>query len=153
MVHQIENDKSFVAEPYQLDRAGKPMQAAKICTVAGAGLTVAAGRTRIGQIASWTLLAAGSLLPRFGVFDAGMASARNPEYTVIPQRERMAAQQNGHAPPAQAEDGSPSLVEPDRVGFARVSGRYADWLTGGVQARRRGLLARVFTWIWRGGCR
>jgi hypothetical protein len=35
-------------------------------------------------------LAAGSLLTRFGVFDAGMASARDPKYTVVPQRERMA---------------------------------------------------------------
>jgi hypothetical protein len=35
-------------------------------------------------------LAAGSLLTRFGVFDAGMASAKDPKYTVIPQRERMA---------------------------------------------------------------
>jgi hypothetical protein len=57
-----------------------------------------AGRTRLGQVASGTLLAAGSLLTRFGVFDAGMVSARDPKYTVIPQRERMAARQNGHAP-------------------------------------------------------
>ncbi|WP_324275610.1 hypothetical protein [Blastococcus brunescens] len=57
----------------------------------GAGLTVVAGRTRVGAVTSGTLLAAGSLLTRFGVFDAGMASARDPKYTVIPQRERMAA--------------------------------------------------------------
>jgi hypothetical protein len=43
-------------------------------------------------------LAAGSLLTRFGVFDAGMVSARDPKYTVVPQRERMAARQNGPAP-------------------------------------------------------
>jgi hypothetical protein len=42
-------------------------------------------------VASGALLAAGSLLTRFGVFDAGMASARDPKYTVVPQRERMAA--------------------------------------------------------------
>ena len=54
---------------------------------------------RVGAVASGTLLAAGSLLTRFGVFDAGMASARDPKYTVVPQRERMAARaaQNGHA--------------------------------------------------------
>jgi hypothetical protein len=28
---------------------------------------------------------------RFGVFEAGLASARDPKYTVVPQRERMAA--------------------------------------------------------------
>jgi hypothetical protein len=43
-------------------------------------------------------LAAGSLLTRFGVFDAGMHSAKDPKYTVIPQRERIAARENGHAP-------------------------------------------------------
>ena len=98
MVHQVENDESIVSEPYHLGRAGKLMQAAKTCTAAGAALTVVAGRTRLGAVASGTLLAAGSLLTRFGVFDAGMASAKDPKYTVIPQRERLAARQNGHAP-------------------------------------------------------
>jgi len=43
------------------------------------------------------LLAAGSLLTRFGVFEAGIASTKDPKYVVVPQRERMAARQNGHA--------------------------------------------------------
>ena len=70
------------------------MRAAKACTAAGAGLTVR-GRAAAGSgaVASGTLLAAGSLLTRFGVFDAGMASARDPKYTVVPQRERMAARE------------------------------------------------------------
>jgi DMSO reductase anchor subunit len=90
-MHKVENDHGIVSEPYHLGRAGTLMRAAKTCTAAGAGLTVVAGRTRLGQVASGTLLAAGSLLTRFGVFDAGMASARDPKYTVIPQRERLAA--------------------------------------------------------------
>jgi hypothetical protein len=98
MVHQVENDESIVSEPYHQGRAGKFMRAAKACTASGAGLAVVAGRTRLGAVASGTLLAAGSLLTRFGVFDAGMASARDPKYTVVPQRERMEARQNGHAP-------------------------------------------------------
>jgi hypothetical protein len=32
---------------------------------------------------------AGSLLTRFGVFQAGLASAADPKYTVVPQRERV----------------------------------------------------------------
>ncbi|MDP9416588.1 MAG: nitrite reductase, partial [Actinomycetota bacterium] len=96
VVHQVENDPSVVSEPYHLDRAGRLMRAAKACTAAGAGPTVVAGRTRLGAVTSGTLLAAGSLLTRFGVFDAGMASARDPKYTVIPQRERLAARENGH---------------------------------------------------------
>jgi hypothetical protein len=97
-MHKVENDHGIVSQPYHLGRAGKFIQAAKACTAAGAGLTVVAGRSRLGAVASGALLAAGSLLTRFGVFDAGMASARDPKYTVIPQRERLAARQEDHAP-------------------------------------------------------
>jgi hypothetical protein len=34
-------------------------------------------------------LMAGSVCTRFGVFEAGQASARDPKYTVVPQRERV----------------------------------------------------------------
>jgi hypothetical protein len=91
VLHRVENGHGIVSEPYHLGRAGKLLRAAKTCTAAGAALTVVAGRTRLGAVASGTLLAAGSLLTRFGVFDAGMASARDPKYTVVPQRERLAA--------------------------------------------------------------
>ncbi|MCZ2858505.1 NrfD/PsrC family molybdoenzyme membrane anchor subunit [Blastococcus sp. VKM Ac-2987] len=94
-MHKVENDHGIVSEPYHEGRAGTLMRAAKTCTAAGAGLTAVAGRTRIGAVASGVLLAAGSLLTRFGVFDAGMASARDPKYTVVPQRERMAAREAG----------------------------------------------------------
>jgi hypothetical protein len=40
------------------------------------------------------LLAAGVPLARFGVFEAGMASARDPKYTVVLQRERIKARQD-----------------------------------------------------------
>jgi formate-dependent nitrite reductase membrane component NrfD len=97
-MHKVENDHGLVSEPFHIGRAGKLLKAAKACTAAGAGLTLVAGRSRLGQVASGTLLAAGSLLTRFGVFDAGMASAKDPKYTVVPQKERLAARQNGHAP-------------------------------------------------------
>jgi hypothetical protein len=85
-MHRVETDHGLVSEPYHEGRAGALLKAAKACTAVGAGLTALAGRTRLGAIASGTLLAAGSLLTRFGVFDAGMASARDPKYTVVPQR-------------------------------------------------------------------
>src|SRR3954447_23654278 len=96
-VHQIESDPSIVAEPYHEGRAGTLMRAAKACTASGLGLAVVGGRWRLGRVVSGVLLAAGSLLTRFGVFDAGMVSAKDPKYTVIPQRERLAARENGHA--------------------------------------------------------
>jgi hypothetical protein len=89
-MHRVETDHGLVSEPYHEGRAGALLKAAKVCTAVGAGLTALAGRTRLGAIASGTLLAAGSLLTRFGVFDAGMASARDPKYTVVPQRARRA---------------------------------------------------------------
>jgi formate-dependent nitrite reductase membrane component NrfD len=91
--HKVENGHGVVSEPYHIGRAGKLLRAAKACTVGGAGLTVLAGKTRAGAIVGGALLAAGSALTRFGVFDAGMASAKDPKYTVIPQRARLAARQ------------------------------------------------------------
>jgi hypothetical protein len=95
-MHKVENDHGIVSEPYHLGRAGKLMKAAKACTASGAALTVLAGRTRVGQVASGTLLAAGSLLTRFGVFEAGIASTKDPKYVVVPQRERIAAREKEH---------------------------------------------------------
>jgi hypothetical protein len=97
VMQRVETGHGIVSEPYHEGKAGRFLKAAKACTAAGAGLTVLAGRTRAGAIASGTLLAAGSLLTRFGVFEAGMASAKDPKYTVVPQRERLAARREGHA--------------------------------------------------------
>ena len=97
-MHRVETGHGIVSEPYSEGRAGLQLRAAKACTVSGAGLTLLAGRNRLGQAVAGVLLAAGSALTRFGVFDAGMASAKDPKYTVVPQRERLAAKQNGHAP-------------------------------------------------------
>jgi hypothetical protein len=96
---KVEHGHGIVDEPFHEGRAGTLLKAAKACTVAGAGLTLLARRSRVAAVASGALLAAGSALTRFGVFDAGMASAKDPKYVVVPQRERIAAraQQNGHA--------------------------------------------------------
>jgi hypothetical protein len=32
-------------------------------------------------------------MTRFGIFEAGLASARDPKYTVVPQRQRLAARE------------------------------------------------------------
>jgi len=98
VTHRVENDHGILSEPYHEGRPGALLRAAKACTAAGAALTVVAGRKRLGAVGAGALLAAGSLLTRFGVYEAGMASARDPKYTVVPQRERIAARENGHAP-------------------------------------------------------
>jgi formate-dependent nitrite reductase membrane component NrfD len=79
----------MVAETYDTGRAGRLNRAARALTVAGAvgGLTLARG-SRLAAACSGVALLAGSLCLRFGVFEAGMASARDPAYTVVPQRAR-----------------------------------------------------------------
>ena len=42
------------------------------------------------MVSGLSLLTA-SALTRFGVFDAGMESARDPRYTIEPQKRRLAA--------------------------------------------------------------
>jgi hypothetical protein len=78
------------AEPYSQGRAGKLMLAAKVLTAAGAAGAVLGRRSRIMSAAAGACLVAGSAALRFAVFDAGVQSARDPRYTVIPQRERVA---------------------------------------------------------------
>ena len=91
MMHKVENDHGIVSEPYHEGKAGRLLRAAKACTAAGAAVTLAVGRRRAGAVLGGALLAAGSALTRFGVYEAGMESARDPKYTVVPQRERIAA--------------------------------------------------------------
>lgn len=60
-------------------------------TAAGLLGTFAARRSRLAAVASGLALMAGSVLQRFGVFEAGVASTKDPRYVVTPQRERLAA--------------------------------------------------------------
>lgn len=76
------------AEPYQSGRAGKLMEAAEVLTASGLTAAALGGRTRPVAALAGAALVASSALTRFGVFFAGVQSARDPQYTVIPQRER-----------------------------------------------------------------
>jgi hypothetical protein len=65
------------------------MKASTRLTAAGAVGSLLAGRSRLAGIASGAALLAGSVCTRFGIFEAGQESARDPQYTVVPQRERL----------------------------------------------------------------
>jgi len=80
-----------IAEPYQTGRPGKLMEAAEVLTAAGLAGAVLAGGSRTAIKLAGAALLASSALTRFGIFEAGLASARDPKYTVRPQRERLAA--------------------------------------------------------------
>jgi hypothetical protein len=65
-----------------------------VCTGAGAALLTLRGtRSRAATVTGGALVLAGELALRWSVFKAGFQSARDPRYTVIPQKERL--QQKG----------------------------------------------------------
>jgi len=82
----------FVGEVYEQGEAGRYGRVSKGLTATGAALLAAKGRrSRAAAVAGSTLVLAGELALRWSVFKAGFQSARDPRYTVIPQRERLAA--------------------------------------------------------------
>jgi hypothetical protein len=80
----------FLAEPYKRGSSGTLAMAASTLTGAGALGMLLGGRRRPGAIAAGALLLAGSVAQRFAVFRAGFASARDPRYTIVSQRRRLA---------------------------------------------------------------
>jgi hypothetical protein len=94
----------FVGEVYDQGAAGKLGRASKLCTAAGTALLASGGRrSRAAAVTGGALMLAGGMALRWSVFRAGFQSARDPRYTVIPQRERKAARQ-AEQPPASAAD-------------------------------------------------
>ena len=87
--HLMRRRLGMLAEPYQRGRPGRLLRAARVLTLAGAGGAVLGGRSRTLSALGGGALMAGSLLTRFGVFQAGVASAKDPRYTVVPQRDRL----------------------------------------------------------------
>jgi formate-dependent nitrite reductase membrane component NrfD len=91
-VRLLERRIGMVAETYHEGRAGKLMRTAEALTVTGVLGALALGRrSRFAAALSGAALLAASACARFGIFEAGLASARDPKYTVQPQRERLAA--------------------------------------------------------------
>jgi hypothetical protein len=77
------------AEPYRTGSAGTLMRAGRLLAALGGTGALTGGRHRAVSAVSGAALLAGSAVTRFGVFEAGRASARDPRYTVVPQRERL----------------------------------------------------------------
>jgi len=77
------------AEPLHQGKAGTMLTWSERLVVAGGLGTLLGGRNRIVAAASGVALLAGSALTRFGVFEAGLASAKDPRYTIEPQKRRL----------------------------------------------------------------
>jgi hypothetical protein len=85
----LERRLGMIAEALHTGTAGRRLRGAKVLTAAGAAAAAAlAGRSRAGAAAGGAALLAGSALTRFGIFAGGIESARDPRYTVEPQRAR-----------------------------------------------------------------
>jgi hypothetical protein len=111
MTHRI----GMVAEPYSTGRAGTYLKAGKALAALGAAGAALSGRSRAAAALSGAALMAASAATRWGIYHAGMASARDPKYTVVPQRQRLGQ------PAAQAAPGAdPVVAAADRIRDAVV---------------------------------
>ncbi|WP_225840222.1 NrfD/PsrC family molybdoenzyme membrane anchor subunit [Streptomyces sp. NK08204] len=85
----MEQRAGVAKEAYETGPAKKFLRTAEILTVGGALLAAVRPRSRARSVAAGAALLAGSALTRFGVFHAGLISAEDPKYTVVPQRARL----------------------------------------------------------------
>jgi formate-dependent nitrite reductase membrane component NrfD len=79
------------AEPLHEGRPGALLGLSEGLAVAGGVATLLGGRRRPVAVAAGLSLLAASALTRFGIFEAGIRSAKDPRYTIEPQKRRLAA--------------------------------------------------------------
>ncbi|MEZ0074276.1 NrfD/PsrC family molybdoenzyme membrane anchor subunit [Planotetraspora sp. GP83] len=87
----MERRLGLEGEPYRRGKAGLLMKTSRVLTLGGGLLAPVAGRSRALTALSGLAITAGALCTRFGLLEAGRASAADPRYTVVPQRERAEA--------------------------------------------------------------
>ena len=91
IVALMEQRLGELGEPYRTEAAGAYGRLARTLTISGGLLLAArAARSRSAAVAGSTMVLAGALCERWSVFKAGFQSARDPKYTVGPQRRRIA---------------------------------------------------------------
>jgi formate-dependent nitrite reductase membrane component NrfD len=104
LTQAMERRLGETGEVYHEGAAGAYGRAAKALTAAGATLLATRGRrSRAAQVVGGALVCAGGMCLRWSVYKAGFQSARDPKYTVKPQRERA------------QRDGTKATVLPGRV--------------------------------------
>ena len=95
---RMEAAMGLTAEPLHQGKAGSYLRVAKVLNAIGVAGTVLLGRrSRSASVIAGAALLAGSAFTRFGIFEAGQASARDPKYTVVPQRERLDRREVTHS--------------------------------------------------------
>jgi hypothetical protein len=86
---RIERRLGLLSEPYRTGRAGRLLRTGRALTAAGVAGALFGRRSKVLSVLSGAALLAASVATRFGIFDGGVASAKDPKYTVVPQRERL----------------------------------------------------------------
>ncbi len=79
------------AEPLHEGRPGAMLRLSEGLAVAGGIGTLLGGRRRPVAAAAGLALLSASALTRFGIYEAGIRSAKDPRYTIEPQKRRLAA--------------------------------------------------------------
>ncbi|HEX9063486.1 MAG TPA: NrfD/PsrC family molybdoenzyme membrane anchor subunit [Streptosporangiaceae bacterium] len=79
-----------VRRPYTSGKAGALLKASKVLAAAGGAAALFGGRSKAVRIGAGAALLAASACTRFGVFYAGMDSAKDPAATIEPQKARLA---------------------------------------------------------------
>ena len=78
-----------LAAPYETGTTGAILRLAEFLTAGALAGAVLGRRSRAVSALTGASLVAASAMTRFGIFEAGMASARDPKYTIVPQRRRL----------------------------------------------------------------
>jgi hypothetical protein len=86
---RVENELGLLSEPYKRGRPGRLLRAGRTLTAAGVAGALLGRRSKVVSALSGVALLAASVATRFGLFEGGVASAKDPRYTVVPQRERL----------------------------------------------------------------
>jgi hypothetical protein len=82
----MERGLGGLGEPYHTGRAGQLLKAAKALTVAGAGLSLLGRRSRMASMLAGAAYLGAGVCTRFGIYHAGVESARDPKYVLLSQK-------------------------------------------------------------------
>ncbi len=120
--HRVGTGHGLLSEPYRTGRAGRLLRAARAFSAAGVAGALLGRRSRALSAVSGGLLLVASALTRFGIFEGGVASSKDPKYTVLPQRERLDARRGAGLPDHQ---GDPVIPAGEQLADDRVARHFA----------------------------
>ena len=86
----VRHRMGLLSEPYMTGRAGRLLHLGEVLSAAGVLGSVLGRRSRAVRMLSGAALLSASLATRFGIFEGGVESTKDPKYVVVPQRQRLA---------------------------------------------------------------